>query len=179
MQLSCLRYKALPPTSHDEKVHIAGHPASMVWEEDFWILSLSLCLSLRGKELDKEKEKAVKSGGTVCTRASSCGPSSVRFGPTAFLWFFFLLCYFLVLPLPLPLASCCESFFRRLEEEEEEEEEEKETTVFDEYNTVSCRQITMRLSSCFLPCEKGVVPVYHARNTFLVAFVSQQTSNFA
>jgi hypothetical protein len=49
----------------------------MVWEEDFWILSnmislslsiypsiyLSLCLSLRGKELDKEKEKAVKSGG--------------------------------------------------------------------------------------------------------------------
>jgi hypothetical protein len=57
------------------------------------------------------------------------------------------------LPLSLPLPSCCESFFRRLEEEEEEEEE---TTVFDEYNTVSCRQITTRLSSCFLPCEKHV-----------------------
>jgi hypothetical protein len=80
--------------------------------------------------------------------------------------------------LPLPLASCCESFFRRLEEQEEEEEKEKETRIFREYDIIFCRQIIMRLSSCFLPCEKGVVPVCHARNTFLLA-VGQQTSNFA
>ncbi len=145
-------------------------------------LYLSFSMSLSAwKGVGQGKGESSKVGGALCAHElllvglllSGLVPP-LFFGSS----FSFCFCYFLVLPLPLPLASCCESFFRRLEEEEEEEEE-KETTVFGENDTISCRQITMRLSSCFLPCEKGVIPVYHARNTFLLAFVSQQTSNFA
>jgi hypothetical protein len=137
-------------------------------------LYLSLCLSLRGKELDKEKEKAVKSGGH-CVHTSF------------FLWAFFCQVWSHRFSLVLLFALLFSGFafavafsqLLRILFSKTRRRGRRGGGGGEGNNTISCRHITMRLSSCFLPCEKGVAPVYHARNTFLLALVSQQTSNFA